>query len=90
MKEDGDMIWDEEEIRKEAHKYFSNFYFADRGIDCESQKWVLQHIVHRLIEEAIRSINASVSKEEVITTLRSFAHDKCHGPNGWPTEFYFH
>lgn len=31
-----------------------------------------------------------VTKDEILTVLKSFAKDKCPGPDGWTIEFFLH
>ena len=86
--EKGTLISNEDEIRKEAHKYFSDIYKADNDIKEECQSWMMQHIHNSFDEEEMVQMNVVVTKEEVICIIKSFAHDKCPRPYGWPAEFY--
>ena len=78
------------EIQKEAFSYFSTFYMKDQSISIENQTWVLDHTKIYFDVEAIALINKCITRKEVLGVLKSFPHDKCPGPDGWPAEFFIH
>lgn len=39
-------------------------------------------------DDAINVLNKPISKNEVLSVLKSFTLDKCPGPDGWPSEFF--
>lgn len=87
---DGHIASSTQEILMEAFNHFSSFYNEDSGSDPDCQQWVLQHTHYRFDDEANNALWAAVTKEEVISTLKSFANDKCPGLDGWPAEFCIH
>ena len=88
MKLDGTYAISNADIQAEAYRHFSHFYQLQSDINRDNQSWVLDHVQRMFDQDAIDALNSPITREDVYVTLKSFASDRCPGPDGWPSEFY--
>lgn len=88
--ENGDLLYSQDDISKEVVKHFKNAYKRETSREFKDILWGLDPFPCMFKDEDNERIFAAVSKEELLSVMRSFKKDKCPGPDGWAIDIFIH
>jgi hypothetical protein len=88
--ENGSIAHSIEDIKKEAHNYYKNFFKQDQNISLQDQAEIAQLFPRMVTEEEARELETPCTKEEILQVLKGFKKEKSPGPDGWTVELYLH
>ena len=86
-KEDGEMLFDQDEIVKETKDFYEKLYES-------REKDVVDVDLHTMVEaptlssEEKESLEGLISEEEALAVLKRMNNQKSPGSDGFTTEFY--
>lgn len=80
--EDEDYLHSQEDISKEAVKYFKKAYSRDANRSIEDILWGIEPFSKMFDDENNARLYDVVSEEELLSVMKPFKKDKCLGPDG--------
>jgi hypothetical protein len=90
LDESGDVVLGQENIKKEAVKYFKEMYKEQAPPTSNEQVRVAALFKKMMTEDEAHSLNEPIKLEEIEHILKKFKSDKSLGPDGWSVEFFNH
>jgi len=85
----GNILSSQEEITREAVSFFHS-HFKRREVLFEDVMWGIEMVPEMLDDAANEEFIKPISKEELLSAIKSIKKDKSLGPDGWPIEFFSH
>lgn len=86
---DGRVVTNQEEIKKEAERFFTEFLtYEPRGIEGKSIEEIQSFLPFRCNEEERGNLIRAVTEEEVREVVFKMPSNKSPGPDGYTSEFF--
>jgi hypothetical protein len=90
LDEFGDVVSGQENIKKEAIKYFKEMYKEQAPPSSKEQVRVAALFKKMVTEDEAHSLNELIKLEEIEHILKKFKSDKILRPDGWSVELFSH